>query len=183
MEAAKEQLLDDLQPLDSHLHAQTFVVGNFPSLADVALAVDLRPAFEKVRSYVLCFVLVDNLRPGTIESISRPPQISMIMMRLRESTDPCCRPCLPSRLACRCAIRANRGLDIGVAVALTFAEASMKLRRCSTRQPGSGYRALRDGSRQSQPSRTLHKCAVPDLTGLGGVCRRPAQRPKSWVLL
>ena len=48
LEAAKEQLLTDLAGMDSHLQAQTFLVGDAPSLADVALAVDLRPAFEKV---------------------------------------------------------------------------------------------------------------------------------------
>ena len=48
LEGAKEQLLTDLAGLDSHLQAQTFLVGDAPSLADVAVAVDLRPAFEKV---------------------------------------------------------------------------------------------------------------------------------------
>ena len=48
LDAAKEQLLTDLAGLDSHLQAQTFLVGDTPSLADVAIAVDLRPAFEKV---------------------------------------------------------------------------------------------------------------------------------------
>ena len=54
LEAAKEQLLSDLAALDSHLQAQTFVVGDSPSLADVALVVDLRPAFEKVNKTVSC---------------------------------------------------------------------------------------------------------------------------------
>lgn len=48
LEEAAAALLAALAPLDAHLQRATFVAGPSPSLADVALAVDLRTAFEKV---------------------------------------------------------------------------------------------------------------------------------------
>ena len=48
LEEAATELLAALGPLDSHLQRSTFVGGSSVCLADVALAVDLRQAFEKV---------------------------------------------------------------------------------------------------------------------------------------
>ena len=50
LEAAGERLVASLAPLEAHLQHRTFVAGQELSLADVALTVDLRTAFEKVHS-------------------------------------------------------------------------------------------------------------------------------------